>query len=91
MINKANRASIKSVIGYRYAPLIQKELIDSNEFNKDGKPYSTGHIANVMNGEKHKIIEAAIYRVVKKCLKIQKKRGFLINKKNADVTAISKL
>ena len=90
MINKTAKESIKSIIGHRYAPKIQKELIDSNEFNKSGKPYSTGHIINVMNGEKHEIIEAAIYRVVKKCLKIQKKRGFLINKKNADVTAISK-
>ena len=91
MINKSDRESIKSVIGHPYASLIQKELIDSKEFNKVGAPYSKGHITNVMNGEKHEIIEAAIYRVVKKCLKIQKKRGFLINKKNADVTAISKL
>ena len=46
-------------------------------------PCPRGHITNVMNGEKHEIIEAAIYRVVKKRLKIQKKRAYLFNKKPA--------
>jgi len=92
MINKPHRDSIKSVIDHPYAALIEKELIDRNEYNKNGKTYSTRHIINVMNIEKHEIIEAAIYRVVKKCLRIQKKTGSLINnKKNANETAISKL
>ncbi len=81
MINKSDKETIKRIIGHRYAPIIQKELIDKNEYNKNGKPYSTRHIANVMNSEKNEIIEAAIYRVIKKCLNIQKKRGSLINKK----------
>lgn len=82
MINKSTRELIKSVIGYRYASFIQKELIDCNEYNKDGEPYSTGHITNVMNSEKHEVIEAAIYRVVRKRLKIQKRRNKLLNKKS---------
>ena len=81
MINKTTKKSIKSIIGHRCAPIIQKELIDCNKYNKDGKPYSTGHITNVMNGEKHNIIEAAIYRVVERRLEIQRKRDSLFNKK----------
>lgn len=81
MIKKSDKDSIKRVIGYRYAISVQKELIDRNEYNRNGRPYSTRHIINVMNGEKHKIIEAAIYRVVKKCLKIQKERKHLLKKK----------
>ena len=73
MINKPHRDSRKSVIGHPYAALIQKELIDRNEFNKNGNVYSTRHIINVMNGEKHRIIEAAIYRVVRSHLKNPKK------------------
>ena len=73
MIDKTAKDYIMSILGYRRAPLIQKELNTSNEYNKAGAPYSRGHITNVMNGEKHEIIEAAIYRVVKKRLKIQKK------------------
>ena len=83
MINKTAKESIKSIIGHRYAPKIQKELIDSNEFNKSGEPYSTGHIINVMNGEKHEIIETAIYRVAENRLKIQKQRDDLLNKRPA--------
>jgi|TARA_B100000768_G_C11284883_1_gene381748 hypothetical protein len=83
MINKSTKESIKSIIGHRYAAIIQKELIDSNTKNKDGVPYSRGHISNVMNGEKHEIIEAAIYRVVEKRLKAQTKRGHILNKKSA--------
>jgi hypothetical protein len=45
-------------------------------------PYSTGHITNVMNGEKHEIIEAAIYRVVKNRLEVREKRGRLLYKKS---------
>ena len=83
MIHKADKQEIKCVIGHRYASIIQKELIDSNLFNRKGEPYSTKHIANVMNGEKHKIIEAAIFRVVENRLEIQEKRDRLINKKTA--------
>ena len=83
MINKSDKQSIKRIIGNRYAPIIQNELIDCKEFNREGVPYSTGHIANVMNGENHEVIEAAIYRVVKKRLEIQTKKGRLINKKSA--------
>ena len=78
MIDKTAKDYIMSILGYRRAPLIQKELNTSNEYNKAGAPYSRGHITNVMNGEKHEIIEAAIYRVVKKRLKIQKKKSLFI-------------
>ena len=84
MITKSDKQIIKGVIGGRYAPIIQKELIECNEFNKWGEPYSTKQITNVMNGEKHEIIEAAIYRAVEKRLKIQKKREYLFNQKSAD-------
>ena len=83
MIYKSAKESIKNAIGHRYSPVIQKELIDSNEFNKANQPYSKKHISNVMNGEKHEIIEAAIYRVVEKRLKAQTKRGHILNKKSA--------
>ena len=83
MIDKTAKDYIMSILGYRRAPLIQKELNTSNEYNKAGAPYARGHITNVMNGEKHEIIEAAIYRVVKKRLKIQKKRAYLFNKRPA--------
>ena len=87
MIDKAAKAYIKSILGYRSAPLIQEELNSCNEYNKAGKPYSRGHITNVMNGENHEIIETAIYRVVKKRLKIQKKRAHLFSEKSADKSA----
>ena len=82
MITKSDKQIIKGVIGGRYAPIIQKELIECNEFNKWGEPYSTKQITNVMNGEKHEIIEAAIYRVVKNRLEIQEKRESLLYKKS---------
>ena len=82
MITKSDKQILKGVIGGRYAPIIQKELIECNEFNKNGVPYTTGHITNVMNGEKHEIIEAAIYRVVKNRLEIQEKRESLLYKKS---------
>ena len=82
MITKPDKQIIKSIIGGRYAPIIQKELIECNEFNKNGMPYSTGHITNIMNGEKHEIIEAAIYRVVKNRLEIREKRESLLYKKS---------
>jgi len=87
MIDKAAKAYIKSILGYRSAPLIQEELNSCNEYNKAGKPYSRGHITNVMNGENHEIIETAIYRVVKKRLKIQKKRAHLFSEKSSDKSA----
>jgi hypothetical protein len=89
MINKTAKESIKKIIGHRYAPIIQKELISRNEFNKSGDPYSTRHITNVMNGEKHEIIEAAIYRVVENRLETQKKRDNLINKKTTETATDS--
>ena len=52
-----------------------------------GEPYSTGQITNVMNGEKHNIIEAAIYRVVEERLEIQRKRNSLFKKKSSNRTA----
>lgn len=82
MITKSDKQIIKSVIGSRYALVIQKELMECQEFNKNGMPYSTGHITNIMNGEKHEIIEAAIYRVVKNRLEIQEKRESLLYKKS---------
>ena len=82
MITKSDKQILKGVIGGRYAPIIQKELIECNEFNKWGEPYSTKQITNVMNGEKHEIIEAAIYRVVKNRLEIQEKRENLLYKKS---------
>ena len=84
MITKPEKQLIKSVIGGRYALIIQKELMECNEFNKNGVPYSTGHITNVMNGEKHEIIESAIYRVFKNRLEIRKKRERLLNKKSKE-------
>ena len=81
MITKEEKKSIKSIIGHRCSLAIQKELIDSKEFNTKGRIYSSSHITNVMNGEKHEIIEAAIYRVVQKRIVTQKKRKSLLNKK----------
>ena len=81
MISKTAKESIKRIIGHRCAPIIQKELIDSKEYNKYGEPYSTGHITNVMNGESNNVIEAAIFRVFENRLDIQKKRDKLIYKK----------
>ena len=87
MIVTTDKERIKSIIGHRCAPLIQKELNDSGEFNKGGQSYSTSHITNVMNGEHHDIIEAAIYRVVDKRLALQQKRENLLHKKSAAGTA----
>jgi len=42
-----------------------------------------------MNGEKHEIIEAAIYRVVENRLETQKKRDNLINKKTTETATDS--
>lgn len=84
MITKPEKQLIKSVIGGRYALIVQKELTKCNEFNKNDAPYSTGHITNVMNGEKHEIIESAIYRVFENRLEIRKKRGQLLNKKSIE-------
>ena len=84
MIDKRAKTFIKGIIGHRYTSIVQKELNDHNTFNKWGEPYSTKQITNVMNGEKHEIIEAAIYRAVEKRLKIQKKREYLFNQKSAD-------
>jgi len=78
MINKSDKQMIKRVIGNRYSLVIQNELTNCKEFNKYGVPYSTGHITNVMNGEKHEIIEAAIYRVFENQLEIQTQREHLI-------------
>ena len=76
MINKKEKQDIKTIIGHRYVSLIQEELEASKEFNKSGNPYSSAHITNVMNGESHEVIEAAIYRVV------AKKKALLDNRKN---------
>ena len=86
MINNSDKTSIKRIIGYRYALVVQKELVNSKEYNRGGTPYTTGHITNVMNGENHDIIEAAIFRVVENRLEIQKKRARLLHKKNLDGT-----
>ena len=87
MITKEDKESIKKIIGHRCAPAIQDELNASGEFNKGGQSYSTSHITNVMNGESHDVIEAAIYRVVDKRLAIQQKRENLLHKKSAAGTA----
>ncbi|WP_044403372.1 hypothetical protein [Lacinutrix sp. Hel_I_90] len=89
MITDIEKQAIKKLIGHRYVSLIQTELNDSDEFNKSGGSYSSGHITNVMNGEKHDVIEAAIYRVVEKKHKEIEARKSLINKKSAAVTADS--
>ena len=47
----------------------------------------TENITNVMNGESHDVIEAAIYRVVDKRLALQQKRENLLHKKSAAGTA----
>ena len=89
MITKKDRHRIKDIIGHRYAPIIQDELNDCSEFNKDGQAYSRSQITNVMNGEKHNVIEAAIYRVVEKKLKIEQARQSLLTKKSVAVTTDS--
>ena len=81
MITTEQKEKIKSIIGHRCSPAIQKELILSDQFNAKGDVYSSSHITNVMNGEKHAIIEAAIYRVVQKSLETKKNRKNLLNKK----------
>jgi hypothetical protein len=78
MIKKAEKRKIKKVIGHRYGELIQAELQESQEFNKQGEMYTTGHITNVMNGEAHAVIEAAIYRAVVKQKKILQERAEIL-------------
>jgi len=89
MITATDKESIKNIIGHRCAPLIQEELNASKEFNKGGQSYSTSHITNVMNGESHDVIEAAIYRVVDKRLALQQKRENLLHKKSVATTTDS--
>lgn len=89
MISKSEKQRIKKIIGHRYVGLIQTELNDSNEFNKQGETYSSGHITNVMNGEPHNIIEAAIYRVVKNKLEELEARKNILNKKSVAATTDS--
>ncbi len=86
MITKSDKETIKDIIGHRYAPIIQDELNENKEFNKDGEAYSRSQITNVMNGERHDIIEAAIYRVVEFCLKQEERRQQLLNIKKSVAT-----
>ena len=73
MIKKAQKKRIKRIIGHRYVVLIQKELNEKNQFNKQGLPYSSSQITNVMNGKPHLIIENAIFSVVQKIIVEQEK------------------
>ena len=83
MISKSEKKRIKKIIGHRYVGPIQTELNERNEFNKQGETYSSGHITNVMNGEPHGIIEAAIFSVVQKSIaekeELAKQRQALLN------------
>lgn len=89
MISKAKKKRIKKIIGHRYVGLIQTELNESNEFNKQGETYSSGHITNVMNGEPHNVIEEAIYRVVENKLKLIEARKNILTKKSVAATTDS--
>ena len=80
MISKTERNSIKEIIGHRYVGVIQEELKDTGEFNKQGGNYSSGHITNVMNGEAHKIIENAIWSAVENQKILNEKRKKLLVK-----------
>lgn len=78
MITKTEKEEIKKIIGHRYAALVQAELCDKNEFDSEGKPYSTNFITNVMNGVGNATVEAAIYRVVEtKKAEIKKRKELL--------------
>jgi len=78
MIGKSEKELIKKIIGHRYGNIIQAELKEMSQFNKQGETYSSGHINNVMNGEHHKIIEDAIWSVVKKQVNINRERNKLL-------------
>lgn len=65
MIKKSNKQSINSIIGYRYSPIIQNKLTGCNEFNKNGVPYLTRYILNVMNGKKMKTDKYHSFRKIK--------------------------
>ena len=75
MITKTEKKRIKKHLGHRYVSLIQAELTAKNELNKNGNPYASAQITNVMNGVGHAVIEDAIYRAVetKKALKNKRK------------------
>jgi len=74
MIGKNQKTDIKKLIGHRYVGVIQAELKEMSQVNRKGKVYSSAHITNVMNGEAHKVIEDAIWKVVEKQILLNEKR-----------------
>ena len=78
MITKKYKSLIKDIVGHRYVTPIQDELNNRKEFNKDGEAYSRSQITNVMNGERHEVIEAAIFRVVESKKKELEERKIIL-------------
>tara|TARA_R110002167_G_scaffold364968_1_gene588377 strand:+ start:32411 stop:32692 length:282 start_codon:yes stop_codon:yes gene_type:complete len=77
MISKAERDSIKKVLGGHYSALVQEELFKKGIRNRNGLPHSKSQITNVMNGQPDTEIEAAIYEAVEtknKAEEAEKKR-----------------
>jgi hypothetical protein len=66
MITKQQKKRIKKILGNHYVAVIQEELNSQEKFNKDGNPYSSSQITNVMNGQPHKVIEDSIFSATQK-------------------------
>ena len=56
MISKAEKEKIKEILGWRYAPVVQKYMTKKGFLNSKGEPYSTAMTSNVMNGNPHERI-----------------------------------
>lgn len=74
MITEKQKLEIKSYLGHRYVSVVQDELNLTNERDLKNKPYSATIITNVMNGQPHEVIEAAIYRAVERKKNVLKAR-----------------
>jgi hypothetical protein len=66
MITKQQKRRIKKILGNHYVSVIQEELNSQEKVNKDGNPYSSSQIRNVMSGQPHEVIEEAIFSATQK-------------------------
>lgn len=65
MITKSQKNKIIKILGKYYSSMVLEYLNDNNIRNKYGLPYnSNSTIVNVMNGQSHKSIETAIFKLV---------------------------
>lgn len=66
MISKTQKRKIKKILGSCYVAAVKDELKTKGALNRNGVAYSSTQITNVMNGNSHKIIEAAIFSATQK-------------------------